>query len=89
MFQVFVNFIVSKLLFVSQLLDTERLYTELTQNIINEFGKTYTWGIENAANGKEGERCCQDAFRLRFLLISLSYFSDWGVKINIVGMLIL
>jgi beta-phosphoglucomutase-like phosphatase (HAD superfamily) len=33
------------------LLDTERIYTEVTQSIVSEWGKTYTWAIKGRMLG--------------------------------------
>lgn len=40
-------------------LDTERLYTVATQNILDGYGKTYTWEVKASVMGMQSHEMAQ------------------------------
>ena len=46
------NFEICIFFFVDFIPDTEHLYTEVTQSIVDRYGKTYDWSIKTKAMGR-------------------------------------
>lgn len=40
-------------------IDTERLYSVATQNILDPYGKTYTWEVKASVMGMQGHEVAQ------------------------------
>ncbi|KAK4880531.1 hypothetical protein RN001_008677 [Aquatica leii] len=52
------------------LLDTETIYTEATNNVVQHYGKTYTWEIKSQIMGLTGEEAAKHIVKLLDLPIT-------------------
>lgn len=69
--------------FVFFLVDTEKLYTEVTQSIVDRYGKTYDWSIKTQVMGRPPLDAAKVAVELLELpLTPMEFHTELYSKLN-------